>query len=112
MNNVALELRKLNESLLSSSIDYTKSESSIDDRTLDLLKNTMFEFFRSVDKNDIGVVSFQECSQILKTMEVELSEVEINNLMMMADKNANGMIEYKEFIPIGKGYYFLLFKGE
>jgi len=65
MNPVALELRKLNESLLSASIDYTKSESSIDDRTLDLLKNTMFDFFRTFDKNDMGVVSFQECKEVI-----------------------------------------------
>lgn len=35
-------------------------------------------------------------------MEVELSDVELNNLLIIADKNANGMIEYKEFVPIGK----------
>lgn len=68
MNPVALELRKLNESLLSSSIDYTKTESSIDDRTLDLLKNTMFEFFRTFDKNDMGVVSFQECKEVRESL--------------------------------------------
>jgi len=110
---VALELRKLNESLLSASIDYTKSESSIDDRTLDLLKNTMFDFFRTFDKNDMGVVSFIECKEVLKAMEVELSEKEISDLMMMADKNNNGMIEYKEFIPLGaEVLYGLLLKQQ
>ena len=67
MNSVALELRKLNESLLSSSIDYTQSEASIDEKTLDLLKNTMFDFFRVVDKNDMGVVSYEECSEVNKS---------------------------------------------
>jgi len=64
MNSVALELRKLNESLLSSSIDYTHSEASMDEKTLELLKNTMFEFFRGVDKNDMGVVSYEECREV------------------------------------------------
>lgn len=64
MNSVALELRKLNESLLSSSIDYTQSEASMDEKTLELLKNTMFEFFRGVDKNDMGVVSYEECREV------------------------------------------------
>jgi len=39
--------------------------------------------------------------KVLRAMDVELSEIELNNLMLIADKNGNGMIEYKEFIPIG-----------
>jgi len=46
-------------------------------------------------------------------MEVELSEKEISDLMMMADKNNNGMIEYKEFIPLGaEVLYGLLLKQQ
>jgi len=43
-------------------------------------------------------------------MDIELSEIEINNLMLIADKNNNGMVEYREFIPIGKkkNDYFVL----
>ena len=47
---------------------------------------------------------------VLKTMEIELSEIEINNLMQMADKNSNGMIEYKEFVPMGKKYISYKYK--
>jgi len=101
MNPVARELKKLNESLLSSSIDYTKSESSFDEKTLELLKRTLFDFFRGIDKNDLGIVSYKECAEVLRKMEIDLNEIELNNLMIIADKNGNGMIEYKEFIPIG-----------
>lgn len=46
-------------------------------------------------------------------MEIELSNTEINNLMMIADKNNNGMIEYKEFVPIGaEVLYGLLLKQQ
>jgi len=64
MTQVSKELKRLNESLLSNSIDYTKSESSFDERTLDVLKKTMFDFFRSVDKQDLGVVSYKECAEV------------------------------------------------
>lgn len=65
LNPVTIELKKLNDSLLSNSIDYTKSESSLDERTLELLKNTMYDFFRSVDKEDVGVVSYDECREVI-----------------------------------------------
>lgn len=64
LDPVSIELRKLNESLLSSSVDYVKTESSLDERTLEMLRATMFDFFRSVDKNDMGVVSYEECSEV------------------------------------------------
>lgn len=34
-------------------------------------------------------------------MDIELSEIELNNLMLIADKNSNGMVEYSEFVPVG-----------
>jgi len=44
----------------------------MDERTLDLLKNTMFDFFRGVDKNDMGVVSYQECNEVQHTTNLSI----------------------------------------
>ena len=44
---------------------------------------------------------------------MELSEKEISDLMLMADKNCNGMIEYREFVPLGaEVLYGLLLKQQ
>ena len=95
------ELKKLNESLLTLSYD-TASEASIGERPLDGLRRTLYDLFRAVDKEDMGVISYKECDEILRSMQIELSELELNNLLIIADKNRNGMIEYKEFINIGE----------
>lgn len=94
------ELKKLNESLLTTSYD-AGTESSIDDRSLETLKKTLYDLFRAVDKEDLGVVSYKECDEILRSMQIELSEIELNNLLAIADKKKNGMIEYNDFISIG-----------
>ena len=62
---IAIDIRKLNESLMNS-IDLNSSStlSSLDDRSLETLKKTLFELFRSNDKQDLGVVSYKECQEV------------------------------------------------
>lgn len=37
------------------------------------MKKTLFDLFRSVDKEDLGVVSFSECKEILMQAGLELT---------------------------------------
>lgn len=39
-----------------------------EDDQIEVLKKTLFQIFRSVDEEDLGVVSFTECVEIFKLM--------------------------------------------
>ncbi|EGR28085.1 hypothetical protein IMG5_183420 [Ichthyophthirius multifiliis] len=72
-----------------------------EDEQIEVMKKALFDVFRSVDQQDMGVLSFNECMQVYNLMGLQLSKEQWQELMIMADSNQNGIIEYKEFIPLG-----------
>lgn len=65
------------------------------------MKNSLFSVFRSIDELDLGVVSFKEGMEVFERMGLDLTEEQWKELMSIADKDRNGVIEYKEFIHLG-----------
>ena len=47
--------------------------------------------------------------KILKRLEIEVNEEEFMGLVEQMDRNQNGIIEYKEWIPIGAEIVFSWF---
>eukprot|EP00747_Dinoflagellata_sp_TGD_P180329 gnl/TRDRNA2_/TRDRNA2_32606_c0_seq1.p1 gnl/TRDRNA2_/TRDRNA2_32606_c0~~gnl/TRDRNA2_/TRDRNA2_32606_c0_seq1.p1 ORF type:complete len:579 (-),score=140.82 gnl/TRDRNA2_/TRDRNA2_32606_c0_seq1:180-1916(-) len=57
------------------------------------------EVFRRFDVNGDGKVSKQELAFVLKTIDpVVWDDIKINNLLKAADKNNDGVLDYKEFL--------------
>ena len=71
------------------------------DAEIKLLREALFNYFREVDTEDLGVVSFNECVNVFKNMGFLLTPEQWKELMKMADDDANGIIEYKEFVALG-----------
>ena len=57
--------------------------------------------FEEADKDKSGALSYQEFYDAFKTLSYGLGENDIKTLIALADDNADGMIEWEEFIPIG-----------
>lgn len=51
--------------------------------------------FRAVDKDNLGVVTLEEFAQILKNMNLKITQEELNDLINRADPTKSGMVEFK-----------------
>ncbi|KAL4491859.1 hypothetical protein ABPG72_006114 [Tetrahymena utriculariae] len=97
-----VEQKKLSKDLLEQPDELDTNEEFVnEDEQIEVLKRSLFQVFRSVDRDDLGVVSFNECIEVFKLMGLELEKDQWDELMLMADTNKNGIIEYREFIPLG-----------
>jgi hypothetical protein len=72
-------------------------------------RKSLFAIFRSVDKEDLGVVSFDEAIQIFKNVNLQLKPHEIEDLRSELDPLNNGLVEYKRFATIGSQIIFGFF---
>lgn len=57
--------------------------------------------FQGADKDRSGRLSYDEFYSAFKTLSYGLSENDIKTLIALADENADGFIEWEEFIPVG-----------
>jgi hypothetical protein len=55
-------------------------------------RKSLFAIFRSVDKEDLGVVSFDEAIQIFKNVNLQLKPHEIEDLRSELDPLNNGLV--------------------
>ena len=60
------------------------------------MKAAMFNAFRAVDSEDIGILSYNEFKQVLDFLNLSLSPAEVKWIQSTVDKNGNGLIEYEE----------------
>jgi Ca2+-binding EF-hand superfamily protein len=80
--------------------DYTKTYFKTD-TAIDQMKKTLFDIFRSIDILDTGIVSYEECKEILlKGFNLKLKEDEMEVLLRRADKDKDGLIRYEAFVPV------------
>ena len=54
--------------------------------------------FQGFDKNGDGTIDRHELQAVWKEMGKHLSEVELDRLMKMVDKDNSGSVDYEEFI--------------
>lgn len=62
------------------------------------MRKVMFDMFRSVDKDDLGVVSHAEFIEVLDNMQLTLSPSEKKFLINIADMDARGIVDYGQFV--------------
>merc|ERR1712168_456724 len=76
------------------------------DEELDLLHNAeLKEAFDEFDKDGSGAISSQELLGIMRAMGQNPTEDEVLNLMLEADLDGNGTIEFPEFLELMKEKY-------
>lgn len=61
------------------------------------------ECFRVIDRDSTGLISREELSSVLLTQGEVLSNEEFEAMMAYADKNGDGVIDYKEFAALLTG---------
>lgn len=57
--------------------------------------------FRSIDKDDLGVVSFSEALKIIQNFRLRLKSEEIDELKPELDPRNTGMVEFGDFSELG-----------
>lgn len=98
------DLRRLSNSLISLNDEVFNKNDNEKDGERDLLetmRKVLFDVFRSFDKEDLGIVSFNEFEDILRSLNLQINSDDFHNLVHSCDINKNGVIEYDEWIPIG-----------
>ena len=56
------------------------------------------ERFKKIDENSDGVLTFEECKNAIKTLNLEIKENDLNEIFRNADIDRNGYINYTEFL--------------
>lgn len=70
------------------------------------MRKVLFDIFRSFDREDLGIVSYSEFSQILSSLGLHLKPEDLKQLQQACDVNNNGMIEYSEWVRVGAELVF------
>lgn len=70
------------------------------------MRKVLFDIFRSFDREDLGIVSYNEFTQILLSLGLNLKPEDLKQLQQACDSNNNGMIEYSEWIGVGAEIVF------
>ena len=65
----------------------------------------LVDAFRVFDKNGDGVISAAELRHALHSMEMGWSDDDISAIILVADKDRNGVLSYKEFVKQFGGAY-------
>jgi|SaaInlStandDraft_7_1057024.scaffolds.fasta_scaffold34571_1 Ca2+-binding EF-hand superfamily protein len=60
----------------------------------------VMDMFKQADADNSGALSLKELRNCLRTANLGLSNKEIREIMMMADDNGDGCIQYEEFLPL------------
>eukprot|EP00741_Cyanophora_paradoxa_P007537 tig00001154_g7290.t1 len=64
------------------------------------LEQFFMQLFREADVDGNGVLDAKEFKQIMKTADLGLSNKQILEIMVEADENDDGKIDYQEFVPV------------
>merc|ERR1712106_1088338 len=78
----------------------------IGDKELDELHNAeLKEAFDAFDKDGSGAISAEELLEVMRAMGQNPTEDEVLNMMMEADLDGNGTIEFPEFLQLMRNKY-------
>lgn len=59
--------------------------------------------FRLADTENTGKLQYTEFVEVLKSLEVNISEFELNIVLSELDSDGDGLIEYSKFVPVSAG---------
>jgi len=60
----------------------------------------LIEAFKYFDQDDSGYISRQNLSDVMKSLGEELSEQDLNEMMLIADINKDGVVDFDEFVLV------------
>ena len=69
----------------------------------DVTKHDAVEAFRLFDKENSGQIAVSDFRHILSNLSDNLTSVEINQFLSLADMEKDGFIHYREFVGLLKG---------
>ena len=69
----------------------------------DVTRHDAVEAFRLFDKENSGKIAISDFRHVLSNLSDNLTSVEINQFLKLADTNDVGVIHYKEFVDMLKG---------
>merc|ERR1712164_216622 len=65
------------------------------------LQEFLASIFLEADRDNSGTLSYKEFKEVIQTSRLGFSKQEIRRMLMEADENEDGYIDYNEFLPIG-----------
>merc|ERR1711934_546413 len=65
------------------------------------LQEFLADIFIEADRDKSGTLSYKEFKEVIQTSRPGFSKQEIRRMLMEADENEDGYIDYNEFLPIG-----------
>merc|ERR1712159_230699 len=65
------------------------------------LQEFLLKIFEEADQDGSGTLSYKEFKEVIQTSKLSFSKQEIRRMLMEADENEDGYIDYNEFLPIG-----------
>merc|ERR1711988_567528 len=65
------------------------------------LQEFLHSIFIEADADQTGTLSYKEFKEVVQTAQLGFSKQEIRRMLMDADENEDGYIDYNEFLPIG-----------
>jgi len=65
------------------------------------LQEFLASIFLEADQDGTGTLSYKEFKEVINTSQLGFSKNEIRRMLMEADENEDGYIDYNEFLPIG-----------
>ena len=70
-------------------------------RFVSTLKTALEEMFMMMDKDQSGLLTYQEFRDAFQTLSYGLNDNDVNMMIALADENKDELISWEEFIPIG-----------
>lgn len=74
----------------------------IEDVPPSMLERYFMKLFSIADANGDGVLQPAEFERLLQSSGFNFSQQQISDMMLAADTNRNGVIEYEEFVPVAR----------
>jgi len=96
--NDVFELFKVIDADKNGKIDYTEFLAATIQKQNYLIKERLFEAFCVFDKDKSGHITKEELMEVLRSEQSQ--EKEIESYIKEADKNGDGVIDYKEFLDL------------
>ena len=74
-----------------------------------VMRQLLYDSFRSLDKLDSGVITLEEFRQVLRLVNIQLEEERLVELFAQLDKNKNGLADFSEWVLVGGQIVFGIF---
>ena len=91
-------IRALHNSIHKQATQLFNKDTDVDDKQE--LADHLLQVFKMADEDGSGHLNHAEIESLFHSLDIRLSDFELNCVMAEADTNHDGLIEYTEFIPV------------